>query len=176
MMKCPLRTLALLSSALICGTSGSAQSGIPVAPDTRVRVELLNGVVLKGLVSAVDRDSLYLFADNTASPRAVAHVFIRTLRQSHGRDRWRGARRGALVTGVISLVAIGFSVYTDSHSKDAIVPSTLFVAPLGLVFTGLGSGVGAVAAPEKWTARTDVSNARPWQQAQEVRLGVRWQF
>jgi hypothetical protein len=176
MTKRLLRTLLALAGTLIGGTPASGQLGAPVYPDTRVRVELTNGVVLKGLLSAVERDSLYLLADNTASPRAVATAFIRTLQLSAGRDRWRGVRRGALVTGVISLAAVGLAVYTDTHSRDAIIPSTLFVVPLGVVLTGLGAGIGAVAAPEKWSGRQSVGKAASAPATHELRIGVRWQF
>jgi hypothetical protein len=176
MMKRLLRALLALAGTLIGGTPASGQLGAPVYPGTRVRVELTNGVVLKGLVSAVERDSLYLLADNTASSRAVATAFIRTLQHSVGRDRWRGARRGALVTSVISLAAVGLAVYTDTHSRDVIIPSTLFVVPLGAVFTGLGAGIGAAAAPETWSGRLSVGKAAPALATHELRIGVRWQF
>jgi hypothetical protein len=175
-MKRLIRALLAVAGVMMCGTTASGQFSVAAHPDARVRVELANGQVLTGRVASVDRDSLYLRAENAASARAIAMPFIRTLQLSAGRDRWRGARRGTLVTGVISLAAIGMAVYTDTRSRDAIIPSTLFVVPLGVVFTGLGTGVGAVAAPEKWSTRIAVGGAARGLQAQELRVGVRWEF
>jgi hypothetical protein len=176
MMKRRLRALGALAGILISGAPASGQPGAPVPLDTRVRVELTNGAVLKGLVSAVERDTLYLVAGKTESRRAVATTLIRTLKRSAGRDRWRGARRGALITGVISLAAIGLAVYTDTHSRDVMIPSTFFVVPLGVIFTGLGTGIGAVAAPEKWSERLSFGSAAPGPPVHELRVGVRWRF
>ena len=128
-----LGALLALAGALMSGTPARGQVGVPTASDARVRLELTNGRMLKGRIAAVDRDSVYLMADNAASTRAIATTLIRTLQQSEGRDRWRGVRRGALVTGVISLAAITMAVYTNMQSEDAIIPSTLFVVPPGLL-------------------------------------------
>jgi len=132
--------------------------------------------MLTGRITAIDSDSVYLLADYAASTRAIATTFIRALQQSDGRDRWRGVRRGALCTGVVSLAAIGVAVYTDTHSKDAIIPSTRFVVPLGVLLTGVGAGIGAVAAPEKWSDRVSVDGAARRLEPQALRVGVRWEF
>lgn len=75
------------------------------------------------------------------------------------------------MTGVISLAAIGWALHTDAHSQDIIIPSSLFVVPLGVVFTGLGAGVGALAAPERWSRPLQLREATNSSQIRGLQLG-----
>ena len=152
-----MRFLALVRVVLAIACSAAsnevlAQAARGIAPGARIRVETSNGDLVMGRVAMVRGDSLWLRAVRTDSLTVYSGASVRQYEISLGKDRWRGARRGAAITGAISLIAVGLVLRDDlTTTSDIMIPSTLFAAPLGLAFTLLGTGAGALIAGERWS-------------------------
>lgn len=137
-----------------------AQEVTAIPSPARIRVETTNGALVTGRVFAVHGDSVWVQPDRENSVVMFTQGTVRQYELSRGRDRWRGARRGALITGAISLIGVGLVLHDDLTTHDDImIPSTLFAAPIGVLLTLLGTGVGAVSAGERW------SPPQPWRGA-----------
>ena len=154
MRRSVLQVVALMS---LCGITRShieAQALGGIATNARIRVETTNGNLETGRVTAVRGDSVWLRIDHADTVVAYVAAQLRAYELSRGTPHARGARRGALVSGAIGLVAVGVSWYADlSASREEInFPSILFVAPAALVVTLAGTGLGAVLAEERWAA------------------------
>ena len=146
--------------AFACATVGHAafaQSLGGVPPNTRIRVETANGNLETGRVVTMRRDSIWLQVDRVDSVAAYPIAGLRTYAVSLGTPRGHGARRGALISGALGLVAVGLSLHADLTTRDdIIIPGTLFVAPAALLFTLVGPGLGAVLVEERWATTESV--------------------
>jgi hypothetical protein len=141
-----------LTCAFACRAAiAQAPGGIPA--NARVRVETTNGNLETGRVVATRRDSLWLRIDRVDSIAAYPIAGLRTYAVSRGTPRGHGARRGALISGALGLVAVGLSLHADLTTRDdIIIPATLFVAPAAIIFTLVGTGLGALFVEERWAA------------------------
>lgn len=82
--------IALLTHAIPASGQRDSRSIV----DSRVNVELADGLLPQGRLVAATRDLLMLMADAEASQRHFALQDIRSMKASEGRVRWRGVRRG----------------------------------------------------------------------------------
>lgn len=134
-----------------------AQSLGGVPANTRIRVETANGNLETGRVVTMRCDSIWLQVDRVDSVAAYPVAELRAYAVSLGTPRGHGARRGALISGALGLVAVGLSLHADLTTRDDImIPGTLFVAPAALLFTLVGTGLGAVLVEERWATTQSV--------------------
>jgi hypothetical protein len=99
-------------------------------------------------------DSVFLVADGSITP--LPRVEITSLQVSLGRDRRRGARKGALMGGVAGAVLAGGAL--ASQGDFGLLMSPFAALGGGLVGAGLGVPVGSALAPREWK---DVPVRRP---------------
>ncbi len=109
---------------------------------------------------------------------AVPVADVVTYRISNGRDRWRGARRGAVVGALLGIAFVAYAVREDMTSDAIMVSGTAVAVPAAVMFTGVSAGIGAkIAAPDRWSApaplRLGVVSPAP---GRVVRLGVTVRF
>ena len=154
--------LVLLTAAGAASQKVVAQAVAVIPVGTRIRVETTNGDLVIGRVSSVRGDSIWLQTARTDTIAVYPGANVRQYEQSGGKDRWRGARRGAAITGAISILAVGLVLRDDlTRRDDIIIPSTVFVVPLGVVFTLMGTVVGALSAGERWSPPRSSLNVGP---------------
>ena len=151
-----IRTVLQLTASIACvsqfvATDCAAQIARELAPGTRVRLETPNSTLVTGVVAAYLGDSVSLRVDRSDVTETYAVSSLRSYARSLGVDRWRGARRGALISGGIGLLATALVLREDLKPNDNIIPGTLVVAPAAILFTLLGTGVGALSAREQWS-------------------------
>lgn len=151
-----IRTVLQLTVSIACvsqfvATDCAAQVARDLAPGTHVRLETSNSTLVTGVVAALRRDSVSLRIDKSDVTETYAVSSLRAFSRSLGADRWRGARRGALLSGGIGLLATALVLREDLKPSDSYIRGTLFVAPAAILFTLLGTGVGALSAPEQWS-------------------------
>ena len=139
------------------GRAAFAQSLGGVPAHTRIRVETANGNLATGRVVTMRRDSIWLSVDRVDPVAVYRMAELRAYAVSLGTPRGYGARRGALISGALGLVAVGLSLHADLTTRNAImIPATLFVAPAALLFTLVGTGLGAVLVEERWATSESV--------------------
>jgi hypothetical protein len=148
------RKVRFVASAVLCfvtATLADAQPKNVLIPGSRVRVETPTSELVSGSIAMLRGDSVWLRLDDSRSTTAYRVSSLRSISQSLGVDRWRGARRGTYISGAIGLVTTALVLRDDLKSSDRTIPSTLFVAPAAILFTALGAGFGAVAVEERWS-------------------------
>ncbi len=146
-----------ICSAFIAAVPVAAQTSPGPPLNVPVRLEMRDGKRITGMVAAFDADTILLdVAARLARgdvPLAIPVATVRAYSVSGGRDRWRGARRGALVGSVLGLVLIGVALHADATTDaDLIVSSTMLVVPAAVGIVVIGAGLGALAGPRRWTS------------------------
>lgn len=146
-----IRPVGALAYA-VCALPVGAQAVPKRVVDTRLRIETHQGALWTGRVVGVGRDSVFLREDHQRAIVAIARHDVRRMEESAGVRRSRGAKRGALVGGVLGVALIAVAAQIDaSHSNDG--PGVRYVAvPGALGVTLLGTGLGAAFATERWRA------------------------
>jgi len=151
------RILLHAAVLLACACAPAAAQGAPsrdlrglgVSAGSRVRVmaPVVMPEPMVGTVAALTADSLLL----TRAPGARLQIdsrYVQALQVSAGRSRFawalKGAGVGLLVGGVVGARAMA---EVDDSGLGALAG---FVVGM-IVGTPLGAGVGAAAAPERWT-------------------------
>ena len=124
---------------------------------SRVRLEITSGAQVIGTIVALESDTIRVASRNAAV--AVPRNSVMSYDVSLGRERGRGARRGALAGG-----ALGFAVVVASLGRDTATvnrqPSDLRAAvPIGIGLLALGAAIGSALAPEQWDAARSVASA-----------------
>lgn len=190
MLSCPTSTATRVCWSLCCSWAAltlacvapvlaplHAQGVPPRAVDARLRIQTRQGNVFVGRVVRSSPDSLLLRVDELPTPLVIPQRDVKTFAESLGKQRSRGAVRGALWGGGIGLVILGVAAAADaSRSSEAnSVGNTSFAAPAGLLLTVLGAGLGAALAPEEWGLPTAVRFGVTRQGAGQLAVGVRWQ-
>jgi hypothetical protein len=139
----------LLGLAVSGGRAQGSESVLPIG--IPLRMETVTGERLVGYVVATRADTVRLaLLDGRALAMPVAALHSYAIR---GTDRWQGARRGALVGGLIGASALGLTLWADFHATGdgPHIPVSIFVAPYAAGVTVLGAGVGALFARERWS-------------------------
>lgn len=152
-MRTLLHVLVLLACA--CGPAAAQDApsrdlrGLGVSAGSRVRLTApaVAPQPMVGSVAALTADSLLLTRGGGARLQIDARQ-VQSLAVSAGRNRWGWALRGAVV-GLLAGGVIGARA-AGSGDETGLAAFAGFVAGV-LVGTPLGAGVGAVAAPERWT-------------------------
>ena len=152
----------MLVSTILLAAPASALGAQPTAAlgpliGERVRFELREGPRADGIVQVVDADTIRLRPhwrrDSTALLRALPLAEVRSYRVAMGRDRWRGARRGSAIGGLIGLALVGAALHVDrTNDREYIIPVTVLAVPAAVILSGVGAGVGAIVAAPRWSA------------------------
>lgn len=151
--RCITRVACILL-ALWCAspTMGFAQTSFPLpAVEARVRVHRVDAPRVVGTVVAWGPDTVAVRTDDSRTVTPIPVAAITGYEQLTGRDRWRGARRGAAIGAGVGVLLIGLAIRDDLDCSDCYIPATVVAVPAALVLTVVGSGVGAVIAPARWT-------------------------
>lgn len=149
-----LRVKLLLAACIVVTHVGSpigAQEQVSPAVGTRLRLDLHTGERVTGTLVAHEADSIRLTAGRADEAMSVAIAAVRSYAVRQGKNRGRGAKVGALIGAAVALPLIALAVRADMECEDICVPFTVYVAPIGVIITGLGAIVGAIAAPARWS-------------------------
>jgi hypothetical protein len=161
--------LALLAAAPLRG-----QASPRLEVGDRVRLETRDGVRIVGTVTSLGRDTIRLRGDRMGATATLPLASVHGYQIPDGRDRWRGARIGALVGAAAGAGLVALALHVDATADgDIMIPATFFAAPAALGLVLVGTGVGAAAAPERWTelAPLRVGGVRHPPAGPSVRLG-----
>lgn len=146
-----MRFIIVIVGAVVIASPVIAQAGLK--PRQMVRIELKSGQAYRGKVLRPMPDSL-IFSDYTRviSVPAPEIYSVATYEKHYWRGAVRGAKVGAIVGGV--LIAVGLVsdlTYCRKPSSECMMPAT-FVGIGGAFWTtGVGAGIGLLAAPGGWT-------------------------
>jgi hypothetical protein len=153
-----MRLLIPCAALALCAAGPlRAQAVGPAAPHPevgdRVRLEMRDGVRIVGIVTALGRDTIRLRGDRAGATATFPLTAVRGYETSAGRDRRRGAWAGALVGGVLGAGLVAFALHEDATAQgDYMITATMVAVPAAVALVLAGAGVGALVAPERWTA------------------------
>lgn len=152
-----MKTIARALFAVGLAAGPLAAQVLPTPPlGVDVRLDTRDGKRIIGNVAGITSDTVYLrrFAREGRSeiPRAIPFATIRAYAVGAGRDRWRGAGRGAIIGATLGLVLVGYALHVDAagDKSDVIVPSIVFAVPGAIVLTAGSALIGSLAAPRRW--------------------------
>jgi hypothetical protein len=155
-------------------TIGLAQVSFPLpAVESRVRVHRIDAPRVVGTVVPWGADTVAVRTDDSRTVMPIPVASITGYEMLTGRDRWRGARRGAAVGAGVGVLLIGLAIREDLDCGDCYIPASVVAVPAALVLTVLGSGVGTVIAPARWTT---VGARRESRLPTGARVGLRLAF
>lgn len=155
-----IRWLASVIAVLQAAPTLSAQWPASITPGTRVRVRLpevqyqaenRRGHLLRGRVTALAPDTLYLAVTDSLGPLAVPRTLVERLDISRGVPS-RGAsalRRGLLAGAGTALLTVLLNEMDDASDRTSTGTAALVGAGIGLSFGGL---MGALYPRERWAS------------------------
>jgi hypothetical protein len=136
--------LAFLSG--ICSSPADAQWPDRLTPGTRIRVRLpevqyqetvRRGHLIRGRVTALAPDTLYVAVTDSVGPLAVPRSLIRHLDLSRGvPSRGSNALRQGIIQGAVSALTLVLLLELDDRQYDT--------GEAALVGGGVGFGIGAI--------------------------------
>jgi hypothetical protein len=155
-----IRWLASILVALQAATTLSAQWPASITPGTRVRVRLpevqyqadsRRGLLLRGRVTALAPDTLYLAVTDSLGPLAVPRTLVEHLDISRGvPSRATSAlRRGLLAGAGTALLLVLFNEMEDASDRTSTGTAALVGAGVGVSF---GALFGALYPRERWAS------------------------
>jgi hypothetical protein len=150
--------VSLALGATVVAHTVSAQSLSTVAIGTEMRVRLdESGAVVKGRLAWVRGDSIALQRHPNSEEIRVGISALQSYTLRGRRSRAAGAKRGALIGGGFGLALLATSLSYDLTSEaETNVPSTLYVAPIAVGTTLLGTGIGALIGRKPWQKRVSL--------------------
>lgn len=158
----PMRRILVLTVFWlgVCASRLCAQAPLPIRAGSEVRIETTAGRLFRGTLLEATRDSVRLsqaIRDSVITLPGSALSAYSVLQI----DRWRGARRGFLIGGVIGLgLVLGFTAANASDDDVSAQIGLLAALPIGLLSGGLGAGIGAALAPTSWSDPVQLRVAR----------------
>jgi hypothetical protein len=155
-----LRWFVPTLTALHAAGTLSAQWPASITPGTRVRVQLPEaqyqadsprGHLLRGRVTTLLPDTLYLAVTDSLGPLAVPRAFIKRLDLSRGvPSRTTSAvRRGLLAGASTALLFVLFNEMDDASDRASTGTAALVGAGVGVTF---GALMGALYPRERWAS------------------------
>jgi hypothetical protein len=142
--------LVALTLSVSCPHRAPGQRVTEALVGSRVRLETTNGAQAIGTIVSVDADSIRLESNRQNSPISLPRADVLSYDVSAGRERGRGAKRGAIVGGGLGLALVVASLRNDTatvHRRDSDLRQSV---PIAVGITALGAGIGAALAPERW--------------------------
>ena len=155
----PVRAASAFLAFLILASTAGAQSQAPIAPDTRVRIDLRTtershfgrerAQSVVGRVSAFEGDTLLLVVRPGSDPVRVPRNAMRAAYVSGGvPHRWQAALRGAVMP---ALVGAALSAATASVRRKADDPTPGEMALSSAAWgAATGAVLGAWSPRERW--------------------------
>lgn len=153
---------ALLISALVCSVAPTlrAQWPAPITAGTRIRARLpetefqmdgRRGLLLRGRVTALAPDTLYLAVGDSLGPLAVPRLLIERLEYSRGvPSRASSALRRGLIGAVgTAVLFVLTNELQDASDRTDWGTAAAVGAGFGLTFGGV---LGALYPRERWAA------------------------
>ena len=140
---------ASVIAALVVSTASAKAQNLP-AEGTPIQARTDFGIVT-GIVQRRAADSLWIL-DSTFQLRPLVRPEIREM-STYGIQWARGAKRGALVGGIIGAMGLGAAIWADTHMEGECIciPASFVVAPIAVGLPIVGAGVGLVFAPSGWS-------------------------
>lgn len=139
--------LAVAALMIVAGEASAQQ--FP-AKGTRIQAKTDFGLVA-GIVQRRATDSIWV-ADPNSGVRVLRRFEVREI-STYGTQWGRGARRGAIVGGILGAITLGTAIWMDTHweGECICVPITYIAAPVSLGLPLIGAGVGVMFAPDGWS-------------------------
>ena len=156
----------------------AAQAVSPRVVDKRLRVTTRQAGVVTGRVVRVTTDSVALRDDRTRDERSVAQTDILAVQQSSGMSRGRAAQRGALIGAGLGIAALTAGLLADAQVDGEMMGLTnlAIAAPVAVLLTLLGAGIGAASGGEVWKPVTTAGVGSNVQLGRTVQVGLRVRF
>ena len=148
------------------------------ALDSRLRIQTAQAGVLTGRVVRVAADSLVLRNEQTHEVIAVAQSDILGVEKWSGLSRGRAAQRGALIGGGLGVAALAVGLLADAqvNGESMGLTNLAIAAPVAVLLTLLGTGIGAMSGGESWQQLTPISIGSSTQFGPTVSVGLRRKF
>jgi hypothetical protein len=124
---------------------------------SRVRLDTASGSRVLGTLVSIDADTLRLAGSGAGATIAVPRALVISFEVSAGRERGRGARRGAIAGGAVGLALIVASLRNDTVTVNRQSSDLHVAVPVAIGLVALGAGIGAAVAPERWESPGRVS-------------------
>jgi hypothetical protein len=141
--------MAMVWAGIVALSTGRAAAQRLPAEGTPVRAKTDFGVV-SGKVERRSRDTLWV-VDADSKLRAFHRRDIREI-STYGVQFARGAKRGAIIGGVLGFITIASAAWYDGHNKEEnFLPATIVATPAGLAMPIIGAGIGLFFAPDGWS-------------------------
>jgi hypothetical protein len=118
-------------------------------PEVQYQIAGPRGHLIRGRVTGLARDTLYLSVTDSVGPLAIPRRLIDRLQLSRGvPSRWGSAMRGGLIAAAItSLVSVGLNELDDDPGGPSAGTAALVGAGIGLATGGV---TGALFPTERW--------------------------
>lgn len=163
-MRSLFRAMILLCviSRLSQGAQDVGSDEWDMARNKRVRVLApeLAAKPIAGVLAAADSQTLAVVVAKHGTTVVFPVHLVSEVKAYGGRDRARGARRGALI-GVAAGGLTFLSTQKEVRENDAFGIATIALALSTFVgFPAIGSLVGAIMAPERWETMQFIPGAR----------------
>lgn len=148
------------------------------ALDNRLRIQTAQAGVLTGRVVRVAADTVALRNEQTREVIAVSQSDILGVEEWSGLSHGRAAQRGALIGGGLGVAALAVGLLADAQVKDESMglSNIAIAAPVAVLLTLLGTGIGAMSGGESWQQLTAVSIGSSTQFGPTVSVGLRMKF
>ena len=148
------------------------------ALESRLRIQTAQAGVLTGRVVRVAADSVALRNEQTHDVIAVAQSDILRVEEWSGLSHGRAAQRGALIGGGLGVAALAVGLLADAQVKGESVGLTnvAIAAPVAVLLTLLGTGIGAMSGGESWQQLTPIGVGSSMQVGPTVSVGLRMNF
>jgi len=149
--------LWLVALAVLCGLppSASAQSGLPIAVDQRVRLWTDAADAVTGRVTAVTPTTVHVAPEGreavTVATSTVRRIESSRSRTSRGAGFRKGAIRGAIIMGVLGAISLGLQHDDVGEDGATVSEAVLLGVWSGGLFGGLiGGAIGAARSGDQW--------------------------
>jgi len=154
---CRPRLVCLVVLAVLSGLAppASAQSGLPIAIDQRVRLWTDAADAVTGRVTAITPATVHVAADDH-DPMSVATTTVRRVEISRGRTSRgagfrKGATRGAIIMGALGAISLGLQHEQVGEQGSSVAKAAALGVWSGGLFGGLlGGAIGAARSGDRW--------------------------
>ena len=177
----PMREFRYVACAMMM-VLASARGGAQAVPtrgvDRHLRIQTRHAGKVTGRVVRVSADSVVLRDDESTDVMAVAQSDVLAAEEATGIPWGRAVQRGALIGAGLGVAVLAAGLLADAKvDGETVGPTNLAIAaPVALLLTLLGTGIGAVSGGETWTQLTPmrIGSSVPVGRAIAVSFSVRF--
>jgi hypothetical protein len=172
------RHVACAMLLVLTSVCGGAQAVPPRVVDSRLRIQTRHAGMVTGRVVRVATDSVVLRDDKTREELAVAQSDVLSAEASTGMPRGQAAQRGALVGAGFGVAVIAAGLLADAKvdGETMGVTNVAIAAPVAVLLTLLGTGIGAALGGEAWQPLTRTHLGSSVQVGRTMSVGIRMSF